>query len=321
MVQSVLLSDISSGDYLKLALARPGERPGAFMHYTCSSLDEFNADITEFLSANGNPRLRGAAFSTSGWETNGVVELVRYGFHLKRADIRNLLGIQRLNIVNNLVAKALAVPQLEPHEREKLFGGDATPDQPIAVIGPEHGLGVALLVPDGMGNWTAMPSEGGHTDLSATNAEEAAVLALMVQKFGHVSRERAVSIAGLAEIWRCLAVLDKDDVATPPPEEIVARAYAEDERSKRAIAISLGWYAAMASDTALMMGARGGIYLSGGIGDLVGDLFDLEAFAARFYDKGRVISFLKGIPVYRTKASEMEILGLTTLFDPDLMPV
>lgn len=49
MTDFVLLSDISNGSYLKLALARRGERPRESTHYACNSLESYKAAISDFL--------------------------------------------------------------------------------------------------------------------------------------------------------------------------------------------------------------------------------------------------------------------------------
>ena len=71
----------------------------------------------------------------------------------------------------------------------------------------------------------------------------------------------------------------------------------------------------MASDVALILGARGGIYLTGDLMDLMVEVFDADAFCRRYADKGRLSHFIEEIPVYRTQARDLEIVGLQTLFD------
>lgn len=315
MTQYVLLSDISNGSYMKLALARRGERPQATTHYVCSSLEGFKTAISDFLEAEGNPLLSGAAISAAGWEKNGSIHLPNHGFSIERNDMRAFLNVQRVNLVNDFVAKALAIPRLEEHEREKICGGEPLIEQVIAVIGPHNGLGLSALAPDGMGNWTAMPSEGGHSDLAPTNDLEEAVLKVLIAKYGHVSRERVVSVPGLLDIWHALAQIDGEDMPTPCVEEIIAMASTGEARSRQAIDLSMGWFAAFASDVVLMLGARGGVYLSGDLIDMLGDLFDADLFVKRYQDKGRLSRYVGEIPVFKTLAPDMEVIGLATLFD------
>jgi len=188
-------------------------------------------------------------------------------------------------------------------------------EQVIAVLGPHNGLGMSALAPDGMGNWTALPCEGGHSDLAAANDLEDEILKILTRRFGHVSRERVASLPGLGNIWGALAEIEKDkNAAIPTPEEIVAAASAGETRAARTVELSLGWLAAMASDVALILGARGGIYLTGDLLDLIGDLFDPEAFVKRYRDKGRLSDYISEVPLFKVTAHDTEIIGLATLF-------
>jgi len=311
----VLLSDISNGSSLKLALARRGERPKEASYYACNSLESYRTAISDFLDAHDRPRLAGAAISAAGWERGGVIKLPNHGFSIDRAEMRDFLGIQRINLVNDFVAKALAIPRLHEGESEKICGGEPMDEQVIAVIGPHNGLGMSALAPDGIGHWTAMPTEGGHSDLAPTSDIEEAVLRVLIDKYGHVSRERVISIPGVVDLWAALAKIEGDDVTSSSVEQIIAQASTGDARAKQAIDLSMGWFAAMASDVALILGARGGVYLAGDLLDMIGDLFDVEAFVRRYGDKGRLSNYVSEIPVYRTLAPDMEIIGLATLFD------
>lgn len=312
----VLLSDISNGIYLKLALARRGERPEQTEYFSCDSLADFESSISSFLKAHDNPVLMGAAVSAGGWEQAGVMAMPNHRFNISRAGMREFLHIQRLNLVNDCVAKALAVPRLEASEREKICGGEPIEEQVIAVISAHRGLGQAALAPDGMGNWTAMPCEGGHTDLTPATELEWQICQVLSEKFhGHVSRERVISIPGLIDLWQALATLAGDTSQAPSAEALVANARGGDARCRQAIDLCTGWFAAFASDAALILGARGGVYLAGELIDLIGDQLNVDAFVARYGDKGRLSEYVNEIPVYRATAKDMEVIGLATLFD------
>ena len=311
----ILLSDISHADYQKLALTRRGERPQETTHYVCRNLEEFKTAIKQFMEASACDQLAGAAISAAGWENHGSISLPNHGFAISRAEMREFLDVRRLNLVNDLVATALAVPRLESFERVQICGGAPAEEQVIGVLGANLGLGQAALAPDGIGGWTALPCEGGHSDLAATNDLEDEVLKLLTRRFGHVSRERVVSVPGLCNVWGSLAEIEKDTgVAIPTPEEIVAAASAGESRAVRTIDLSLGWFAAMASDVALILGARGGVYLTGELLELLGDLFDSEAFVKRYCDKGRLSGYVSDVPLFKVTAHDTEVIGLATLF-------
>ena len=315
MTDHVLLCDFSFGSYMKVALGTPGLRPGEPSLYAIESRKDFDEAITDFLSAHGNPRLIGAALASRGWELKGKIQLPEKGLTIDRDDLRRLAGVQRVNLVNNFVARALAIPRLRPDERVQVCGGDAMEEQVIAVLGPHFGLGQAALAPDGMGGWTAMPCEGGHSDLPVVTDREWEVYKILQKRHGHVAREFVISFKGLVELFKALAEIDGTEARATTAEEIMALANIGDPLAVETISMCSVWLAAMASDVALILGARGGIYLTGDLMDLMAEVFDSDAFCRRYTDKGRLGHFIEEIPVYRTQAKDLEIVGLQTLFD------
>ena len=51
-----------------------------------------------------------------------------------------------------------------------------------------------------------------------------------------------------------------------------------------------------AANLAVTLGARGGIYIGGGINPKLGEFFDRSPFRERFKAKGRFSDYLKAIP-------------------------
>ena len=66
-------------------------------------------------------------------------------------------------------------------------------------------------------------------------------------------------------------------------------------------------------DLALTLGARGGIYIAGGIVAQWGDKFDAALFRRRFEAKGRMQSFLAPIPCYVVTAKDLAFRGLAAI--------
>ena len=64
----------------------------------------------------------------------------------------------------------------------------------------------------------------------------------------------------------------------------------------------------VAGNLALTLGARGGVYIGGGIVPRLGTRFDASAFRARFEGKGRYADYLRPIPVWVITAPESPAL-------------
>ena len=215
--------------------------------------------------------------------------------------VRRELGFERLVVINDFTALALAIPDLPPEDLHQLGGRAPAAGTPIGLIGPGTGLGVSGLVPSTEpGRWVALQGEGGHVTLAASNAREAAVLQVLRERFGHASAERAISGQGLEALHDALRTLDGTPDAAPlPAAEISARALAaSDLQCVEALDLFCAFLGAVAGNLALTLGARAGIYVGGGIVPRLGDAFTNSRFRASFEDKGRFRSYLEAIPVY-----------------------
>ena len=316
MNKQILLIDISNGIYAKLAIVQRAGLRTACELYTANSLDELKQAISAFLAAHDHPEIGGAAISAGGWDENGVMSMPNHPFSIRREDFRELLGISRVNLVNDCVAKALAVPYLELGDLLQISGGEVGADLPRALINVTNGLGVATIVPDAGGSYTVFPTEGGHSDLPATEDSERMVYGHLSHKYGHVSRERVISLPGLTDLWNALANVEGSQDTVESAGTVCDRARAGDPRAQKALTLATGWLGATVSDIALVTGARGGIYLAGEWFDAVGELFDLGLFADKFRTKGRLSGYVSDVPIFLVLAKDIEIIGLSTLFDP-----
>jgi glucokinase len=250
--------------------------------------------------------------------TGDRVKLTNRNWSFSTGALRRRLKLDRLVVVNDFVGIAMAVPGLKPRDLLKVGPGAAVKGAPVAVMGPGTGLGVSLLVPDGK-RWLPVATEGGHVTLPAVDDDDAAVIAALRSRFGHVSAERALSGPGLANLHDAMGALAGKRALTGDPAQITDRAIAGDD--PLAVA-TLEKFCAMlgtvAGNLALTSGALGGVYIAGGIVPRFGrTFFARSAFRARFEDKGRFKSYLRGIPTYVVTADQPALLGLNRLLEQE----
>jgi glucokinase len=69
----------------------------------------------------------------------------------------------------------------------------------------------------------------------------------------------------------------------------------------------------VAGNLALTAGARGGVYIAGGIVPRLGELFDRSDFRERFVAKGRMRRYLEPIPTYLVTEDLPAFRGLAAL--------
>lgn len=256
----------------------------------------------------GDRKVRAAAVAVAAVVSGDVVELTNGAWRFSVQDTRDRLGLERLHIVNDFTALALALPRLTKDERRQVGGGTATPNRPIALLGAGTGLGVSGLIPSPSG-WVPLEGEGGHTAFAPTNAREAAVLERLRSRFEHVSTERVASGPGLTLLYETLAEIDGLEVPTPAPGEIVRRAQAGDARCDEVIEMFCGVLGTAAADLCLTLGALGGVYVGGGVVPRLGPRFDRSCFRERFEAKGRFRTYVAQVPTYVITAANPALRG------------
>jgi len=241
---------------------------------------------------------RAAAFAVATAVGGDRIEFTNSHWAFSRRETQRELGLEELLLLNDFEALALSLPRLHPGQVRAIGSAQGPTSAPaaLAVIGPGTGLGVAGIVPSRHG-WVAVPGEGGHASLAAGDDFEAALLAAVHRYYAHVSAERLLSGIGLPVLHA--AVADVLGQAAEPlgTEAIVERGLArQDVVSSRTIDTFCDLLGGFAGNVALTLGARGGVYIGGGIVPRLGERFFASRFRERFEAKGRFQGYLQAIP-------------------------
>jgi glucokinase len=230
-------------------------------------------------------------------------------------DARELHDTFRLEarIVNDFAAMAFSLPSLTSADLVEMGSGKAELGAPTAVLGPGSGLGVACLVP-GLGKPVVIPSEGGHATLAGMCDREDKIIKQLRRRFGHVSAERTVSGDGLENIYQAIVALDGLTLAPRSAADITKRALSGDcQIAREALAKFCAFLGSFAGNVALTFGARGGVYIAGGISPRIVDFMARSEFRNRFEAKGRLRPYLETIPSYVIVHPAAAFLGLKSL--------
>ncbi|MES2958110.1 MAG: glucokinase [Pseudomonadota bacterium] len=285
----------------------------------CSAFDAIDACVAHYLHLEGLAGPRCAAFGIATAVVGDRVQMTNHPWSFSIAALRAHLGVGRLLVLNDFEALAHALPTLGAGDWRALGGGEGVADANRALIGAGTGLGMAGLVPDGRGGWRPVVGEGGHATLAAGTARETSVLAVLRERFGHASAERALSGPGLVNLYRAVCQLDRQMPAGLEPADVLTRALDPGSAQDPACVEALQHFAALlgsvAGNLALTLGARGGVYIGGGIVPRLGAHIDALPFRMRFEDKGRFRSYLELIPTRVILAEAPALLGAARALD------
>jgi glucokinase len=274
----------------------------------------------EFLAESRLP-VQAACFDVAGPVFNGTATLTNLRWQLEESSLAEALGVERVWLINDLVAIGSAIPLLQPEELHEVKGGQAASGGAIAVLAPGTGLGEAFLMPQGDG-YQAHASEGGHGAFAPTSELEIELLRSLWKEFDHVSYERVASGVGIpnlyaflrdqhgltesAELARELGATDDD---TRPILQAALRDSDPDPLAAATLELFLRILGTEATNLALKVLSTGGIYLAGGIAQALRKQLSTDAFLDAFVRAGRFGPMLEQMPIQVIMGPEVALLG------------
>ena len=306
-----LVGDIG-GSNARFAIARREAGGVVLDHVVAMRADHADlvAAIEHYLLTTGEKRPPAAAIAIAGPVVGDHAEITNntaWSFAVEAT--RRRLSLDRLTALNDFTAIALSLPHLRAGDQRQIGGGAATAGAPIGVIGPGTGLGASGVVRTAT-RWAAIEGEGGHATFAPMSERESRIADLLRGRFGHVSWERVLSGPGLVNLYTAIAQLEGHAAETLAPEAI-------DERGRsgacamcrEALELFCAILGTAAGSLALTLGARGGVFIGGGIVPRLGAFFDSSAFRGRFESKGRLSDYVRAIPTFVITAAYPGLIG------------
>jgi glucokinase len=250
--------------------------------------------------------IEAACFGVAGPVIDEKVTGTNLPWHLDGRALRECLSVERLALINDLVANAYGITLLEKPDFAVLNRGKGKEGNAV-LVSAGTGLGEGILFGDG-NRHVPSPSEGGHVEFAPRDELEIKLLQSLSKRFGHVSYERVLSGTGLVDIYRFLRDTGRFGkepkwLAEKMKQEHPAAAISESAKFKKdrvcgkALDMFTSIYGSTAGNLALQVVAIGGVYIGGGIAPKI--LWKLRdgTFMEAFQSKGRLSKFLSQIPV------------------------
>lgn len=307
-----LLADIG-GTNARFALEPAPGKLQAVQTLACADHARFE-DAVRFYLAGVNAHVRHAVIAIANPVDGDAIRMTNHHWTFSIESARRALDLETLLVVNDFTALAMSLPALKAGDLAQVGGGAPLAGAAIGLVGAGTGLGVSGLVPSGE-RWIPLNSEGGHVAFSPLDEREVTVLRHAWQRYDHVSAERFVSGPGLVLIREALAVsrgMTHDRELSP--SDIVTRGLSGgDALSLEAVDCFCGMLGTVAANLAVTLGARGGIYIGGGVVPRLGAYFVASPFRPRFERKGRFSEFTARIPTWLITAPYPALQGASAI--------
>ena len=335
-----LVADIG-GTHARFGALLEGDRCASYeFHHSVSEYPQFSqmiavlvAEISDVTGWSLPPKQ--ACFAVACPADVEQITFTNSHWEFSRRQLMASLGCPGLILINDFEAVAHGITELGPADLRQLGGdgvedtsedsiedslegsleGKAQENKPKAILGPGTGLGVASLVPHS-GGYQVVDTEGGHADFAPSTDLQIEVLKYLLSIYPRVSLERCLSGGGLLNIYRALAHIHAQPAgqeagdALKHPSEVVDQALAgTNPLAEQALLLFCEVLGSTAGNLALTYGARGGVYIAGGVVPRFEDFFVNSPFRQCFENKGRFAAYLKPIPAYLVTRANLGLLG------------
>jgi glucokinase len=269
--------------------------------------------VHAYLESAGGTRPVEACLAVAGPVTSEVIRLTNSNWRFTATELARDLKLSRVMAINDFSAQARGALLTPSDELFTLNAGIPDHKAPCAVLGPGTGLGLGLLVP-GPHGYTTVATEGGHAGFAPRSDMEIAVGKYIASEYGFASWERLLSGRGLVNIQRALCAIEGVVWPGHRPEDITHEALQEAHSlGRRVVDFFCAILGAYAGDVAVMSGARGGVYLGGGILPRIRDILIESPFHARFTRRGPMTRYAENIPIRLILSDVHALLGAAAI--------
>jgi glucokinase len=274
--------------------------------YVSQQHDGLAGILADFIKTEGIP-VHGACLGVAGPVRNGRSKISNLPWVIDAREVAKQLRLNSVGLLNDLEAYAYGIDGLDSKDFITLSEGADDAQGNRAVISAKTGLGMAGMYWDGFRHHP-FACEGGHGDFAPRNDLEMELLAYLKKKYGHISCERILSGPGIKNIYDFLRDAHKAEEpewlraemsTAPDPPALISKTALEGKAAicDQALSIFVSVFGAETGNCALTFMSTGGIFIGGSIAAKIVPKMQEPAFLESFWDKGRMESILKDMPV------------------------
>ena len=279
-------------------------------HYTCSDFATLADLVAGYCQDLDTDLPQQAVFAVATYVNSDTIEFTNSHLRFSVNAIAQQFQFNSLKVINDFTAVSLALPELTREQLIPIGGQQPPPRAAKAVLGAGTGLGVSGLLPH-QHFWLPVQGQGGHVMVAANNKFEQTVLDFIYQHQGYISAENLLSGNGLVLLYQAITGVEDSANRNYSAADITRMGISqEDNHCHQVLQVFASMLGAVAGDLALTLGARGGVYLGGGVVYHLRDfLVNNPVLRNRFEQKGAMTDYLKAIPLYLVTEKNIGLIG------------
>ncbi len=320
----VLAGDIGgTNTRLQILECEPGRcRTVRDRRFESGSYGGLPAILREFVKQEGGRTVEGVCLGIAGPVRESAagqsVKVTNLPWEIHSQELSREFGFPRLRLINDFQAIGYGIEALGEEDLVVLQQGEPDARAPRAVIGAGTGLGQGILLWQ-QDHYAPVATEGGHVDFGPTNELQIELARFLLKELGRASYELIVSGHGLVQLYDFLKTrgempespavaeaMKRGDAAAAITEAALEH---DDALSNQALNLFVDIYGAQAGNLALAAGARGGIYVAGGIAPKILARLTDGRFMRAFLNKGKMSPYVAAVPVCVVTNPDVGLIG------------
>ncbi|MEO0881599.1 MAG: glucokinase [Pseudomonadota bacterium] len=312
----IIVGDVG-GTSVRFALAKREDgvyRLCSFEKYSNDAFPDFYAALRRYLDETG-ARPTSALFALAGPPSGRTVSLTNRPWTVSADKLETQFGFGRADLVNDFTAMARCVPELPDTAFNQIKPGEPVPEDPVLVIGPGTGLGIATLLGSPTRGWHIVGGEGGHGAFSPSNDEEWEIFKIYHRELGYVPNELICAGIGLDRLHRAVCDVTGQVYDPMSAPDISKRALDGDPLCLKICRIRSRTVLSVAGDVALANGARGGVVIAGGASVRLARFLGEQSALDRFVQRGIQRAYMDQMPISLLIDETAPLIGAAALHD------
>lgn len=294
----ILIGDIGGTNARFAILVDAYADPKEFPVISTSDFKTIDEAIQQGVLDKTSLQPRSAVLAVAGPLKGDSIALTNSNWVVRPKLMIEKLDFQDIVLINDFEAQAMATTSLDGEFLEKVGNGEIIEAASRVVLGPGTGLGVSGLI-HARHTWFPVPGEGGHMDIGPRSDRDFEVFPHFERIDGRVSAEQLLCGRGLVNIYRAVCKADGAVIRAAGPAEITTAGLdGIDKAAADTLELFCTYLGRVAGDLALVFMARGGVYLSGGIAQIILPVLRHPGFRAAFEDKAPHSEIMGKIPTY-----------------------
>ena len=243
---------------------------------------------------------------------DGKIEITNNGLKISKQEIIDALEVNDVAIFNDAEAACYYLPEIENKSYLRINSAEPK-NSTFAYIALGTGLGISC-VKKHMGKSIVVSGEGGYSHLPYPKRNKLLIEAINIIRndFPRISCERLISGPGIELIYNALTKINNQNKKLTS-EEIVNLAL-NDKNGYEYMSCSFLFelLGELSASIALIYGARGGVFLGGGLLERLYPIMPKDLLIKNFLIPGRMKDYVNSIPLNIIKDDLVSLKGCSS---------